>query len=264
MDLQLKNRRALITGSTLGIGFAMAKRLATEGAEVIITGRGQARVDAAIANLRQQVPGAQVSGFAGDLAQGDVADALTRQFPQIDILINNLGIYEPKPFAEISDADWHNFIETNFMSGMRLSRFYLPQLIERNWGRILFIASESGFDIPAEMIHYGVTKTMQVALARGLAKLCAGTQVTVNSLLPGPTRSEGVDEFIRNVAAESGVDPAQAERDFFSKTRPNSLLQRFATVDEIASFAAYLVSPLAAATNGAALRADGGIINSLQ
>jgi NAD(P)-dependent dehydrogenase (short-subunit alcohol dehydrogenase family) len=264
MDLQLSDKRALVTGSTAGIGFAIANALAHEGAEVIITGRTQARVDEAIAQIKQALPNAHVRGFAGDLAHSEAVNALTQQFPQIDILINNLGIYGPKPFGDISDADWQQFIETNFMSGLRLSRFYLPQLLERNWGRILFIASESAFDIPGEMIHYGVTKTMQVALARGMAKLCSGTSVTVNALLPGPTRSEGVDTFIRDVARENGIDAAQAEKDFFSKTRPNSLLQRFATVDEIAAFATYIVSPLAAATNGAALRADGGIINSLQ
>ncbi len=264
MNLQLQHKRALVTGSTLGIGFAMARTLAREGAEVIITGRGQARVDEAIARIREEVGDAKLAGFVGDLAEAAVAERLTQQFPQVDILINNLGIYGPKSFTEIGDADWQHFIDTNFMSGLRLSRFYLPQLLERNWGRILFIASESAFDVPAEMIHYGVTKTMQVSLARGLAKLCAGTQVTVNSLLPGPTRSEGVDEFIRNVAKESGVDAVQAEQEFFQKTRPSSLLQRFATPDEVAAFATYLVSPLAAATNGAALRCDGGIINSLQ
>lgn len=264
MDLQLTNKRALVTGSTVGIGFSIAAALVREGAEVIITGRTQARVDEAVAKLEQQTPGARVQGFVGDLAQNDAVTALTQQFPQIDILINNLGIYGPKPFGEISDDEWQQFIDTNFMSGLRLSRFYLPQLLERNWGRIIFIASESAFDIPGEMIHYGVTKTMQVALARGLAKLCKGTRVTVNSLLPGPTRSEGVDTFIRDVARENGIDAEQAEKEFFSKTRANSLLQRFATTDEVAAFATYLVSPLAAATNGAALRCDGGIINSLQ
>ncbi len=264
MDLQLTNKRALVTGSTAGIGFAIAKALAAEGAEVIITGRGQARVDEAIGEIQARLPHAKLCGFSGDLAQVEEVDRLTQQFPQIDILINNLGVYGPKSFGEISDADWQHFIDTNFMSGLRLSRFYLPQLLERNWGRILFIASESAFDVPAEMIHYGVTKTMQVSLARGLAKLCQGTQVTVNSLLPGPTRSEGVDAFIRDVARENGIDANQAEQEFFSKTRANSLLQRFATTEEIASFATYLVSPLAAATNGAALRCDGGIINSLQ
>ncbi|HVK99907.1 MAG TPA: SDR family oxidoreductase, partial [Dongiaceae bacterium] len=168
MDLQLKNKRALVTGSTLGIGFAIARTLAREGAEVIITGRTQARVDEAIARIRQEIPTAQLQGFAGDLAVPSEAERLTQQFPQVDILINNLGIYEPKPFGDISDADWQHFIDTNFMSGVRLSRFYLPQLLERNWGRVLFIASESGFDVPAEMIHYGVTKTMQISLARGM------------------------------------------------------------------------------------------------
>lgn len=264
MDLQLRNKRALVTGSTVGIGYSIAKTLAAEGAEVIITGRTQARVDESLQKVRHEVPNANVQGFAGDLADADAVTRLTQQFPQIDILINNLGIYEPKPFGDISDADWQRFIETNFFSGVRLSRFYLPQLLERNWGRILFIASESAFDVPAEMIHYGVTKTMQVSLARGLAKLCQNTQVTVNSLLPGPTRSEGVEEFIRNIARDNGIDEKQAEQEFFSNTRPQSLLQRFATTTEIAAFATYIVSPLAAATNGAALRCDGGIINSLQ
>ncbi|MDB6060398.1 MAG: 3-hydroxybutyrate dehydrogenase [Verrucomicrobiaceae bacterium] len=264
MNLHLQNKRALITGSTSGIGFAIAQTLAQEGAEVIITGRTQERVDSAVTKIKTQLPDAKVQGFAGDLAQAEVTEKLTRAVPNIDILVNNLGIYAPKAFAEISDAEWHQFIETNFMSGLRLARFYLPQLLQRDWGRIVFIASESAFDVPKEMIHYGVTKTMQVSLARGLASLCAGSQVTVNSLLPGPTRSEGVDEFIGNVARETGVDKASAERDFFTQTRPNSLLRRFATTTEIAAFCAYIVSPLAAATNGAALRADGGIINSLQ
>jgi NAD(P)-dependent dehydrogenase (short-subunit alcohol dehydrogenase family) len=264
MNLQLENKRALVTGSTLGIGFAIAKTLAAEGAEVIITGRSQKRVDEAIKTIKDEIPKARLQEFAGDLAKPAVAKKLTEQFPQIDILINNLGIYAPKEFTDISDEDWEDIIQTNFMSGMRLSRFYLPQLLERNWGRIVFLASESAFDVPAEMIHYGVSKTMQVSLSRGLAKLCAGTQVTVNTILPGPTRSEGVDQFIRDVAAKDGVSVEKAEENFFRETRPNSLLQRFATPMEIASFCAYIVSPLAAATNGAALRCDGGIINSLQ
>lgn len=264
MNLQLHNKRALVTGSTLGIGFAIAQALADEGAEVIVTGRTQQRVDAALEKIRAHNPQARLIGFTGDLAQTETSDRLTAQFPELDILVNNLGIFEPKAFTDISDADWLKFIETNFMSGMRLARFYLPKLLAQNWGRVIFIASESAFDIPAEMIHYGVSKTMQVALARGLAGLCKGTRVTVNSLIPGPTRSEGVEDFIRDVARETGVDTATAERDFFTKTRPNSLLQRFAQPAEIAAFCTYLASPLAAATNGAALRCDGGIINSLQ
>jgi NAD(P)-dependent dehydrogenase (short-subunit alcohol dehydrogenase family) len=264
VDLHLQNKLALVTGSTLGIGFAIAEALAAEGVEVIISGRTQERVDAAIAKLRGILPQAKLQGFAGDLAQAAVAEQLFEQFPQLDILINNLGIYGPRAFTEISDGDWQHIIDTNFMSGARLARFYLPKLLQRDWGRIIFIASESAFDVPGEMIHYGVTKTMQVSLARGLSKLCAGSQVTVNALVPGPTRSEGVDDFIRNVAKETGVDADTAEREFFTKTRPNSLLGRFATPTEIAAFCTYLASPLAAATNGAALRCDGGIINSLQ
>lgn len=264
MNLQLQNKVALVTGSTSGIGLAIALTLAKEGAEVIISGRSQARVDAAIAKIQAQVPNATLRGFAGDLADASVTDELTRAFPTIDILVNNLGIYEIKEFIEASDADWQHHIETNFMSGMRLARFYLPQLLQRNWGRIIFIASESAFDVPPELIHYAVTKTMQVALARGLARLCQGTCVTVNSLVPGPTCSDTVDEGLNAMAREKGMSREAVESEFLAQMRPNSLLRRFATPTEIASFCVYLASPLAAATNGAALRCDGGIINSLQ
>lgn len=263
MDLQLNGKRALVTGSTAGIGYAIAKALLAEGASVIVTGRTGARVDQALAQLGEGLDGAGLDGFAGDLSRAETARELTRAFPDIDVLINNLGIFEPRNFVDIEDADWQKMIETNFYSGARLARFYLPRLLERNWGRLLFISSESALDIPAEMIHYGVTKTMQLALARGLAKLCAGTGVTVNSLMAGPTRSEGVGTFIADVARERGIDTETAEREFFTHMRPNSLLRRFASTDEIAAFCVYLASPLAAATNGAALRCDGGIINSI-
>ncbi len=263
MDLQLRDKRALVTGSTAGIGFSIAKGLAAEGVEVIITGRTQARVDAAIAALHAEQKDAKLQGFAGDLSLVEGADALTKAFPSIDILVNNLGAFTPKDFTQISDDEWQQMIETNFSSGRRLAKFYLPQLLKRNWGRILFISSESALDVPGEMIHYGVTKTMQLALARGLAKICAGTAVTVNSVMAGPTRSEGVGTFIGQVARERGIDASQAEEEFFTHMRPNSLLRRFATTTEIASMVVYLASPLAAATTGAALRADGGIINSI-
>lgn len=263
MDLQLKDKIALVTGSTAGIGFAIAKALAAEGAVVIVTGRTHERVDHALNALRTALPGARLQGFSGDLSLPEGTRALTSAYPRIDILVNNLGMFAPKNFTDIDDDDWRRMIETNFSSGQRLARFYLPQLLERNWGRILFISSESALDVPAEMIHYGVSKTMQLALARGLAKLCAGTAVTVNAVMPGPTRSEGVEQFLADIARERGVDLKTAEREFFTQTRPNSLLRRFATTDEIAVFCAYLVSPLAAATNGASLRCDGGIINSI-
>ena len=245
MDLSLQGKRALVTGSTAGIGFAIARRLAAEGATVILTGRDPARLDRALAELRERVPAAQVSGFAGDLTRADTAAALTAAHPDVEVLINNLGSYGPQDFAAISDEDWRRMIDINFTSGMRLARFYLPRMLAADAGRIQFIASESAFDVPAEMIHYGVTKTMQVALARGLAKLCAGTGVTVNSLLPGPTYTEGVEEFIAAVARERGIDAAAVEQGFFTETRPNSLLRRFISPDEVAAFSVYLASPLA-------------------
>lgn len=263
MDLKLEGKRALVTGSTAGIGFAIARTLAAEGAAVTVTGRSQARVDRALDELRGALPAAALDGFAGDLSRAETTAELTRRFPDIDVLVNNLGIFELKGFFDLETADWQRLIETNFYSGARLSQFHLPRMLERGWGRILFISSESALDIPTEMIHYGVTKTMQLALSRALAKLCAGTKVTVNSLLAGPTRSEGISAFLADIARDRGIDTQTAEREFFSQTRPNSLLRRFAETGEIAAFCAYLASPLAAATNGAALRCDGGIINSI-
>jgi NAD(P)-dependent dehydrogenase (short-subunit alcohol dehydrogenase family) len=261
MDLQLRGRRALVTGSTAGIGFAIAEALAREGAAVIVNGRSQARVEEALGRLADT--GAELVGLAGDLGTAAGVDEAIARHPDLDILVNNLGIFEPKPFEAIPDQDWQRFIEVNFMSGVRLCRHYLPRMKERGWGRIIFISSESGVNIPVEMIHYGVTKTMQIALARGLAETCTGTAVTVNSVLPGPTRSEGVIQFVADLAAQQGVDTAQVERDFFATARPSSLLQRFAEPAEVASLVAYLASPLASATNGAAVRADGGVVRSI-
>jgi NAD(P)-dependent dehydrogenase (short-subunit alcohol dehydrogenase family) len=263
MNLQLDGKTALVTGSTAGIGLGIARALAAEGARVIINGRGQARVDAALAQLRAAQPGARLVGFAADLGRADESARLITAHPDLDILVNNLGVYGQKAFEEISDEDWLAIINANFMTGMRLARHHLPRMKSRNSGRILFIASESGVDVPSEMIHYGVTKTMQIALARGLAKLCAGTAVTVNSVLPGPTRSEGVEAMIERLSKARGVDAAAIEKDFFVTRRPNSLLRRFASVDEVAAMCAYLASPLSAATNGAALRCEGGIVNSI-
>ena len=263
MDLQLKAKTALVTGSTAGIGFAIARALAREGASVVITGRSQERVDDAIENVRREIRDVKISGIAADLATPDGISKCIRAVPTVDVLINNLGVYEPKPFEQITDNDWHAIIETNFMSGVRLSRHYLPQMKAANWGRIIFISSESAVNIPVEMIHYGVTKAMQVALARGLAETTAGTAVTVNSVLAGPTRSEGVEKFISDMAKTKNVTPDDIEKEFFRTARPGSLLQRFATADEVAALVVFVASPLSSATNGAALRAEGGVLRSI-
>jgi NAD(P)-dependent dehydrogenase (short-subunit alcohol dehydrogenase family) len=260
MDLKLRDKLALVTGSTKGIGFAIAVALASEGVRVIVNGRSQKSVSAALAQINERVPDAELLGFAGDLATPDAAAQLVTRFPAVDILVNNLGIFEPKPFEEIPDEDWQRFFDVNVLSGVRLSRAYLPGMKQRNWGRVVFISSESAIQIPAEMIHYGVTKTAQLAVSRGMAETCAGTGVTVNAVLPGPTRSAGVDEF---VAKLSGGRPfADFEKEFFQVVRPTSLLKRFATTDEVASLVAYVCSPVASATNGAALRVDGGVVRS--
>jgi NAD(P)-dependent dehydrogenase (short-subunit alcohol dehydrogenase family) len=263
MDLQLKGKRALVTGSTAGIGLAIAKMLASEGAHVILNGRTAERVLRAAEAVRAEFPDAVLNSFIGDLSQAAQTTALTSEFVHVDILVNNLGVYEAKPFEEITDGDWNSIIETNFMSGLRLSRYYLPRMKLSGWGRILFLSSESAVNIPTEMIHYGVTKTMQVALARGLAESTQGTAVTVNSILAGPTRSEGVEGFVKGVARSRHVATEVVEKEFFETVRPASLLKRFATVEEVASLVAYVSSPLSSATNGAALRVEGGIIRSI-
>jgi len=257
MDLQLDGKRALVTGSTAGIGFAIAAALAGERCRVILNGRTQARVDAALAKL----PGAV--GLTADLGtSGGVAEAI-RRFPDVDILINNLGIFEPKPFEAIPDEDWFRFFEVNVLSGARLSRHYLPRMKAAGWGRIVFISSESALQIPAEMIHYGMTKTAQLAISRGLAETTAGTRVTVNSVLPGPTASEGVEEFVGRLAGDQKTDRATVEKEFFENIRPSSLLRRFATPEEVAALVTFVASPLSSATNGAALRVDGGVVRSI-
>jgi len=263
MDLELRGKRALVTGSTAGIGFAIARRLVAEGAHVWVSGRTAARVDAAIAALRAEVEGARVDGVAADVGTAEGVAAIVRAVPDLDVLVNNAGIFEPVPFEEISDEAWAHMIEVNVMSGVRLSRHYLPRMLAANEGRILFISSESGVQIPVEMIHYGVTKTAQAALARGLAERTVGTRVTVNTVLPGPTRSEGVGTFLAQLAQGRGVDEATIEREFFNNARPTSLLRRFSSADEIADVVAFVASPRASSINGAAVRAEGGIVRSV-
>jgi len=263
MDLKLVHKTALVTGSTAGIGFAFARSLAGEGAHVILSGRTQARIDHAIHSIQQAVPGAQLSGVAADFSSASGAEAVIKAVPAVDILVNNVGIFEPKPFVEIADADWYRFFEVNVMSGIRLSRHYLPAMLARNWGRIIFLSSESAVQIPAEMVHYGMTKTAQVAVARGIAEGVAGTGVTVNSVLAGPTESEGVGVFVKELAKAQHKTKEQVEREFFLTARPSSLLRRFATTDEVASMVTYVASELSSATNGAALRADGGVVKAI-
>jgi NAD(P)-dependent dehydrogenase (short-subunit alcohol dehydrogenase family) len=263
MDLHLHGKRALVTGSTAGIGFATALGLAREAAVVVVNGRTWERTNAAADQIRKQMPGAEVKGVAADLSTAQGCEELIQAVPSVDLLVNNVGIFEPKPFEEILDADWTRFFETNVMSGVRLSRHYLKGMRERNWGRIVFLSSESGLQIPAEMIHYGMTKTAQLAIARGLAETTAGSGVTVNSVLPGPTRSEGVATFVERMAAQRGIDFETMEKEFFQHARPSSLLQRFATVEEVASMIVYVCSEAASATNGAALRVDGGVVRAI-
>ena len=263
MKIDLTGTTALVTGSTSGIGHAVAKGLASAGATVVVNGRTQAKVNAAVAAITKVVPGAKIRGVAADVSTAAGCNALVAALPEVDILINNAGIFEPKGFFDIPDEDWIRFVEVNVMSGVRLSRAYMPGMLKRNWGRIIFISSESALNIPKEMIHYGVTKTSQLALSRGLAEMTRGTAVTVNSVLPGPTMSEGVETFVKDLAKQHGQSVEEAASQFVKQFRPTSLLQRFASVDEIANMVVYISSKEASATNGAALRAEGGIVQTI-
>jgi len=260
LTLDLSGQKALVTGSTGGIGLAIAERLAQAGAHVIVNGRGEERTQAATDTIRKKLPEAQVTGFAGDVAQPEIIARLQEAHPELDVLVNNLGIFEEVPFAEISDDDWLRFFDINVMSGVRLSRAYLPGMVTKKRGRIVFISSESGLNIPAEMIHYGFSKAAQIAIARGLAESVAGSGVTVNSVLPGPTRTEGVMTMIRKAAEKSGHTPEETEANFLKNNRPTSLLQRLEEPEEVANMVAYICSPLASATSGAALRVEGGLL----
>jgi NAD(P)-dependent dehydrogenase (short-subunit alcohol dehydrogenase family) len=263
LDLKLVEKVALVTGSTAGIGFAIARSLASEGAHVYVNGRTQQRVDAAITAIRSVAGAVKVDGIVADFSSARGAEVTIATLPRVDLLVNNVGIFEPKPFADISDEDWHRFFEVNVMSGVRLSRHYLKGMLQRNWGRILFISSESAVQIPAEMVHYGMTKTAQVAVARGIAESVAGTGVTVNSILAGPTASEGVGGFVEAMARQQNKSKDQVEKEFFEHARPSSLIRRFATVDEVAALATYVASGLSSATTGAALRVDGGVVRAI-
>ncbi len=263
MDLQLKGKTAFVSGSTQGIGFAIARQLLQEGASVIINGRTTEKVNQTAEKLSQQVPGSSVLGIAADFSKAKEVQHLVEQLPAVDILVNNAGIFEPKHFLEITDEEWTRFFEVNVLSGVRLSRHVLPAMLKKNWGRIIFISSESAINIPEEMIHYGTTKTAQLSISRGIAELTRNTGVTVNTVLPGPTRSEGVEAFIKQVAVSKQITPEQAEVEFFQTMRPSSIIQRFADVTEIANLVTYIASPLSSATNGASLRADGGVLKTI-
>lgn len=262
MDLKLRGKRALVTGSTAGIGFAIARGLARERAEVIINGRTEDKVAETVRRITSEM-GSSATGIAADLSSAEGVNRLLERAGRIDILINNVGIFEPEPFLEISDQDWFRFFELNVMSGVRLSRALLPSMLRRNWGRIIFVSSESGVQIPAEMVHYGLTKTAQLALSRGIAESVAGTGVTANAVLPGPTRSDGVVDFLAKVAAEHNTDQAQVEAEFLRTMRPSSLIRRFAESDEVANLVVFLAGEGSSAITGAALRVDGGVVRSI-
>ena len=263
MDLGLNGKTAVVSGSTAGIGFAIATALASEGARVVINGRTEARVASALEQIRKRVAHSDLHGVSADLGNAKGVESFLKQVPEADVLVNNLGIFEIKPFLEIGDADWLRFFEVNVLSGIRLTRHYLPGMLKKNWGRVIFISSESAQHIPAEMIHYGMTKTAQVAISRGIAESIAGTGVTVNSILAGPTASEGASQFVENMAKQRGVTPAEIEKQFFATARPTSLLKRFETPDEVAAVVAFVASAQAVSINGAAVRAEGGVVRSV-
>ncbi|MEA2759421.1 MAG: hypothetical protein QOH65_2034 [Methylobacteriaceae bacterium] len=263
MKIDLSGKAAIVTGSTEGIGYAIAAGLAEAGARVVVNGRTQAKVDEALAGLKNKVPNAAAEGFAGDLSMAEGCAALLSAFPQADILVNNLGIYQAKPFFDIPDEDWERFFQTNVMSGVRLTRGYMKGMLERNWGRVIFLSSESGVNIPDDMLHYGFTKTAVLALSRGLAKLARGTGVTVNAVLPGPTMSAGVERMLKGAAEKSGKTLEQVGAEFVKTKRATSIIQRVASAEEVANMVVYACSPQASATTGAALRVEGGIVEAI-
>lgn len=263
MQIDLNGKHAIITGSTAGIGFAIAQGLANAGAGVVITGRTQERVDDAITAIKKDAPNAKVEGVAVDLGTAEGCQTLIKQQPSADILVNNVGIFGPQDFFEVGDDTWQQFFDVNVMSAVRLSRHYAKGMKERDWGRIQFISSESGINIPTEMVHYGMTKSALLSVSRGLAKALSGTQVTVNAILPGPTRSEGVLKMIGEMAEKEGVSQQEMEARFVKESRPSSIIQRLATPEEVASMSVYAASTQASATTGAALRVEGGIVDTL-
>ncbi|MQR00855.1 SDR family NAD(P)-dependent oxidoreductase [Glaciimonas soli] len=263
MKIELNNKLAIVSGSTAGIGLAIARGLAQAGAEVVVNGRSQERVNHALAAILDEFPAARLRGIAADLGTVEGIAQLTAAVPAADILVNNLGIFEAKGFFDISDDEWQRFFDINVMSAVRLSRYYAPKMVTQGWGRVLFLSSESGLQIPVEMVHYGMTKTALLAVSRGLAETLAGTGVTVNAVLPGPTRSEGVGDFFQGLAKEQGVTVEQLESDFIAQHRPSSLIKRLATVEEVANMVVYLASQQASATTGASVRVDGGVVRSI-
>jgi NAD(P)-dependent dehydrogenase (short-subunit alcohol dehydrogenase family) len=263
MNLKLIGKTALVTGSTAGIGLAIAESLVAEGASVVLNGRTRERVEGAVQTVKAGVENARVSGVFADLSTPEGVQKVIEGIPEVDILVNNVGTYQLRPFEEISDDDWQRIFDTNVMSGVRLSRHYLPKMIAKNWGRVIFISSESGINIPVEMVHYGMTKAAQLAIARGMAETTAGTHVTVNSVLPGPTASEGAANFVEEISAERGITKEEVEKEFFETARPSSLIKRFSDPKEIGDFVTFVCSPLASSINGAALRVDGGVVKSM-
>lgn len=263
MRIDLTGKTALVTGSTEGIGYAIAQGLARAGAAVVLNGRKAPGVEQAASRLRQEVPSAGVRGVAADLGSAQGCDTVVAAVPDVDILVNNVGIFGPRDFFETPDAEWQTFFDVNVMSGVRLSRAYVPGMARRLWGRVLFVSSESALNIPADMIHYGFTKTAVLSISRGLAKRMAGTGVTVNAILPGPTLSEGLQEMLEEERRSSGKPLDQVAREFVMKNRPSSIIQRAATVEEVANMAVYAASPQASATTGAALRVDGGVVDTI-
>lgn len=263
LEIDLSGKSALVTGSTGGIGFGIARALAAAGGAVTINGREPRGVDAALERLRAELPGANLRGVAADLGSAQGCATLTAALPEVDVLVNNLGIFGLQDFFDTSDEVWERFFEVNVLSGVRLSRAYVPGMVSRGWGRVLFLSSESALNIPADMVHYGVTKTADLALSRGLAKRLAGTGVTVNAILPGPTLSEGMQAMLRPQAQRTGRSIEALATEFVLAHRPSSILRRAASVEEVANLAAYIASPLSSATTGAALRVDGGVVDTI-